>query len=529
VTDELLIGIDVGTYSSKGVLCRPDGTLVAEARADHGLSLPRPGYAEHDADDVWWADVVTLSRQLMQRVASGQRVAGIAVSAIGPCLLPVDRKGRPLRPAILYGVDTRASDQIAELEQRYGREALFELGGMRLTSQAIGPKILWLREHEPQVYAESARFLTASSYLISRLTGELVIDRHTASHFNPLIDIDSLEWDGRFAEGIADLERLPALRWSDEVAGIVTEQAAEETGLPAGTPVTAGAVDALSEAVSVGVVRPGDLMLMYGSTAFLILLVEARTAHRDLWTTAGAFAGQYALAGGMATSGAATTWFRDQFARDLVDEQRRGGPDAYEVLASEAALSPPGAGGVLALPYLSGERTPLHDPAARGVFAGFSLAHSRGDLYRALLEGIAFAIAHNVETMAESGAAIRRTVAVGGGAVNRLWLQIVSDVTGRTQLLPERTIGAAYGDAFLAGLATGVVPGLGALEDGWVRMADEVVPDEEAAARYGELRPLFHQLYEASRLTVHELGRRAREANGVPQRGLRKGGLEHVS
>jgi xylulokinase len=504
---ELLLGIDVGTYSSKGVLCRPDGTVVASAKVDHGLSVPKPGYAEHDADVVWWSDVCTIARELVGHIVAGERVGVVALSAIGPCLLALDRHGKPLRPAILYGVDTRASLQIDALENRFGREALVALGGMRLTSQSVGPKILWLRENEPDVHAAAASFVTATTYLNYKLTGELVIDRHTASHFNPLLDLATLEWDDRFADSIARSDQLPAPRWSDELIGAVSEQAAAATGIPAGTPVTAGAVDALAEAVSVGVVAPGELMLMYGSTAFMILVTARAASHPDLWTTAGALPGHYALAAGLATSGAATTWFRDQFAGDLVTAQADGGLDAYEALAAEAALSPPGAHGLLALPYLSGERTPLHDPDARGVFAGLSLAHTRGDLYRALLEGVAYAIAHNVDTM-ESVTAIDRLVAVGGGTVNRLWLQIVSDVTGRRQHLPRQTIGAAYGDAFLGGLAIGAVD-LDALAREWVEFVDEVEPDERNTEHYRQQRQLFHDLYVETKDTVHALSGRA--------------------
>lgn len=500
---ELLLGIDVGTYSSKGALCRPDGTVVASAQVSHGLLVPKPGYAEHDADAIWWADVCQISRELAAHVVSGERIAVVAISAIGPCLVVLDSQGRPLRPAILYGIDTRASRQINALEERYGREALVELGGMRLTSQAVGPKILWLRENEPDVHSAAASFVTATTYLNYRLTGELVIDRHTASHFNPLIDIASLAWDDRFADSIAHSDQLPPSRWSDEIIGAVSDRAATETGIPAGTPVTAGVVDALAEAISVGVVDPGDLMLMYGSTAFMILVTEGAASHPDLWTTAGALPGQYALAAGLATSGAATTWFRDQFAVELVAAEAAGGPDAYEVLATEAALSPPGARGLLALPYLSGERTPLHDPEARGLFAGFSLAHTRGDLYRALLEGVACAIAHNIDMM-ESVASIDRLVAVGGGTCNRLWLQIVSDVSGRRQLLPRQTIGAAYGDAFLGGLAVGVVDLEGLARD-WVDIVDEIEPDEQNHQRYRKQRKLFHKLYAETKNTVHAL------------------------
>ncbi len=500
---ELLLGIDIGTYSSKGVLCRPDGEVIADARADHGLSVPRPGYAEHDADGVWWADLVTLAGALSARVPTGDRIAGVAVSAIGPCLLPLDADDRPLRPGILYGVDVRAATEIEELEERYGRDALYALGGMRLTSQAIGPKIAWLRQNEPETYRRARRFHTASSYLVLRLTGEHVIDRHTASHFNPLIDLQRLEWDDRFADGLADREQLPRLRWSDEVVGEVTTDAADETGIPAGTPVTAGAVDALAEAVSVGAVRPGDLMLMYGSTAFLILVTDGLRTHPDLWATAGALAGQYALAAGMATTGSATTWFRDHLARELSTDSGGG----YRTLIDEAAAAPTGANGLLFLPYLSGERTPLHDPEARGVVAGMSLAHTRGHLYRALLEGTGFGIRHILETMRDGGASIERVVAVGGGTASRLWLQIVSDAAGIIQLVPERTVGASYGDAFLAGLATGVLSDVSDLDRNWVRIAARVDPDPGPAATYDQLYPLFGELYRNSAGTVHALAR----------------------
>ncbi|MBX3029613.1 MAG: FGGY-family carbohydrate kinase [Chloroflexi bacterium] len=508
---ELLLGVDVGTYSSKGLLCRPDGTVVAEARQAHTMDVPQPGFAEQDADGVWWHDVAAICRELTAQVSVGDRVAGVAVSAIGPCLLPVDADDRPMRPGILYGVDVRATHQIEALEARYGRDALYELGGMRLTSQAIGPKLLWLREHEPEVWARAARFHTATSYLVLRLTGRHVIDRHTASHSNPLIDLARLEWDDRYADGVAELERLPELAWADEQVGEVSAAAAAETGIPAGTPVACGTVDALAEAVSVGVVHPGDLMLMYGSTAFLVLVTDGMRAHPDLWATAGATRGQYALAAGMSTTGSATTWFRDQLG---------GGPadaEAFGRLFAEAEDSPPGSRGLLFLPYLSGERTPLHDPDARGVLAGLSLAHTRGDVFRSILEGTAFGLRHIIETMRESGAPIRRVVAVGGGAASRTWLSIVSSACGMTQQVPERTIGASYGDAFLAGRAAGIITDPDALERDWVRITDEVAPDPAMVTAADALAPWFRDLYRGSRDAVHALARWQRdEAIGAP-------------
>lgn len=510
---DLLLGIDVGSNSTKAALCRPDGSVVAEGVAQHVVDIPRPGWAEMDADGVWWKDLVTLSHELLALMPAGDRLAGVAVSAMGPCVLPVDAAGRPLRPAILYGIDTRATPQIRELEERYGREALFGLGGNRLTSQSVGPKILWLRENEPDVYAQARWFLSASAYLVLRLTGEAVIDRHAASHFNPLVDIGTMEWSSRFADGIVELDRLPAIHSSEDLVGSVLPGAAAETGIPAGTPVTAGSVDTMAEAISVGVTEPGDLMVMYGSTAFMLLVVEARRSHPDLWTTAGAFNNRYGISGGMATAGALTTWFRNGFAKDLTeDEHEARGISAYDALAAEAATSPLGSRGLIVLPYFSGERTPLHDPEARGVIAGLSLVHDRGDVYRALLEGTAYGIRHNLEVMASTGAPLRRVTAVGGGAHNPLWLQIVSDVASIAQQVPKRTTGASFGDAFLAGRATGVIASDDALREEWVHVASTVQPDPEAMAAYEAYYRAFRDLYPATREIMHGLARLGEEA-----------------
>ena len=502
---ELLLGIDIGTYSSKGVLCRPDGSILAEARADHEMSIPKPGYAEHDADEVWWGDFKYITQELSAKVPDGDQIVGVGVSAIGACVLPVDENGKPLRPGILYGVDTRAVDQIEALEKRYTREALVSLGGTRLTTQAVGPKILWLKHNEPEIYQKTAKFITSTSYIIYKLTGNYAIDAHTATEFNPLINIKTMAWDPTFAEDITPLEKLPTIGWSDEIAGRVTPQAAQETGIPAGTPVNFGAVDALSEAVSVGVVDVGELMIMYGSTAFFIFMIEKPVPTYELWLEAGAFKGQYEYSAGLSTSGSATTWFRDQFAKDLLAEEKAGGPNAYAALAEEAVQAPIGANGLIMLPYMSGERTPIFDPKARGVLAGLSLSHTRGEMYRAVLEGTAFAIRMNMEAMQKAGAHIKHGVAVGGGASNELWLQMVSDVTGIPQLLPQKTIGASYGDAFLAGLAVGAIENLDALDKDWVKIDRRIEPNLENKKVYDQIYSLFKALYHESKSVVHEL------------------------
>jgi xylulokinase len=495
----LLLGIDVGTYSSKGVLVETNGKVVKTAVVEHGMSIPHPGWAEQDADAVWWGDVVKLCHQLLNGDPyRGADVAGVAVSAIGPCMLPLDSRDHPLRPGLLYGVDARASQQIDELNQKCGEQVIYDFSGMALTSQAVGPKILWFRENEPELWKQTAHITTASSYLNLRLTGEKVIDRHTASHFIPLMDLRQLEWSDRFADGLTIPGNLPHLGWSDQLAGHVNQAGANETGLATGTPVAVGAVDALSEAISVGVVKPGDLMIMYGSTAFFILVEDAPRPDPRLWTVAGAFQGQYNLAAGMATTGSLTRWFRDELARDLPEET------AYGTLFAEAEVIAPGAEGLLLLPYFSGERTPINDTQARGVFAGLTLAHSRAHLFRAVLESVAFGIRHNIETFQSIGADVRRVVAVGGGTKSLAWLQIVSDVAGIAQEVPQLTIGASYGDAFLAGVAAGLVPRSDLAH--WVRPGSEVRPDPARKDTYDSLYADYRLLYERTSDIVHRLG-----------------------
>ena len=503
--DSLLMGIDVGTYSSKGVLCSPAGEVLAAHQTEHGMSIPRPGWAEHDADGVWWNDVCAISHALMANArASAKDVAAIAVSALGPDLVPLDARGQALRPAILYGIDTRASQEIADLDDRFGAQDMADLAGMALTSQAVGPKILWLRRNEPDIYARTRYMCSASSFLVYRLSGEYVLDYHTASFYNPLFDIRALTWSDRYADAVASGIPLPRLAWPGETIGQVTPQAARETGLRPGTPVTTGTMDIVSEAISVGVLHPGDLMLMYGTTTCFVLVLEELAPSETMWLTPYGFPGLYDLAGGMATTGALTRWFRDNFAQQERAAQARGGPNAYAALTAEAEAVPPGCEGLVLLPYFSGERTPLNDPHARGVIAGLSLAHGRGHLYRAILEATAYGVAHNVQAMRATGAIPRRVVAVGGGAKSELLLQIVCDVTRIEQALPARTIGASYGNAFLAGLATGLLS-LPDLESEWVHIARRFVPHPGRHALYQDYYRIYRDLYRHTVDDVHAL------------------------
>ncbi len=436
----MYLGVDIGTFESKGVIVDRAGRVLAQASRPHRMLVPQAGWAEHRPDEDWWGDFVFITRALLTASRIDPKaIRAVATSAIGPCLLAMDADGRALGNGILYGVDTRATREIADLNRQIGADVILARCGNQLTSQSVGPKILWLNRNRPDVWARAAKLVTSTTFLTHRLTGRYVIDHYTAANFSPLYDLARQDWCLDLA-ALCRLDQLPELMWSTEIAGVVTAAAAAETGLAAGTPVTCGTIDAAAEAVSVGVTRPGEMMMMYGSTIFIIQIAAKPLNDFRLWHAPWLFQGQRAAMAGLATSGTLTHWLRDTLARDLAPDT------AFAELTQEAMASPKGAKGLICLPYFSGERTPIHDPQARGAFFGLNLTHTRGDIYRAALEGIAAATRHITDTYAEAGSPPTRVLAVGGGTRNRPWLQATSDFTGLPQEVARVTIGASYGD-----------------------------------------------------------------------------------
>jgi xylulokinase len=491
------LGIDIGTFASKGVLVDEAGRILGSATRSHKMLVPQPGWAEHRPREDWWDAVTFLSRKLIADTGVAPHdIRAVGTSAIGPCMLPVDAEGEPLMNAVLYGVDTRSSEVIEELNAAIGTDTILDRTGSVLTSQSIGPKILWLRRKRPELFARTRMIHTSTSYLVYRLTGRVAIDHYSAANTSPLYDADALTYSDALTKDIVDLEMLPPAAWTTDVAGGVTARAAEETGLAEGTPVIVGTIDASAEAVSVGVLDSGDMMMMYGSTIFIISITPERVRDPRLWYAPWLFPGQHAAMSGLATSGTLTHWFRDNFAHELDPEE------AMIALAEEAQSSPPGAKGLVLLPYFSGERTPIHDPHAKGVLFGLNLTHTRGDVYRAFLEGIADGTNHILETYAEAGASPNAVYAVGGGTNNKVWSQATSDVSGRTQTVREKTIGASYGDAFLAALAVGDAR----KEDirTWNPVAYEIVADSANADVYARQFGVFKDIY----ARTHDLMRR---------------------
>lgn len=489
------LGVDIGTWESKGVVADEKGRVLARASCPHAMKTPLPGYAEHDAQDAWWGDFRRISRELTNAV--GGKIDAVGVSAVAPCLLPVDARLRPLRPAILYGIDVRAAREIEEIEAAFPASQTLLHCGSAVSSQSIAPKLLWLRRHEPDIFKNARWFLTASSYLAAKLTGSCSIDTYTAAACPPLFDVSKGEWcaDVGF---FCPAEKLPRCRLACDIAGFVTREAALETGLSEGTPVNVGTADAAAEAVSAGVTAPGDMLLMYGSSIFLIRATGEWLRDERLWSGPYLFPGTFCVTAGMSSAGTLTRWYRDNIAPDLGLLADTRGENAYALLAERAKDIPAGSDGLIALPYFSGERTPIRDPYAKGALFGLTLSHTREHIYNALLESVGYGIAQHFDILREMGLSGERVFAVGGGVKNARWTQMVSDIAGVEQLLPEIGDGAAYGDALMAALAVGLYRDPAEMTAN-ARIRGVVKPDPEKTAFYAPYREAYARLYERTK------------------------------
>lgn len=444
------VGIDIGTSEVKGVVVDGDGNIVANARREHRVVRLPGGRVEHDPEAVWWQGFLAIAHALLRHPdVDACAIRGIGCSGLGPCVLPVDGRYQPLGGAILYGIDTRATEEIAAIERRLGKAVIRARAGNDLTSQSAGPKIAWLRDHATETHRAARYFLTSQSYLVAKLTGAAVIDHATASYYHPLYDLAAAQWNIAGCEDFVSPDQLPALAWSSEIAGTLTSAAAEATGFRTGTPVIVGTADAPAEAVASGVVEPGDMMIMYGSSSFMLEMTRSVVPNQTLWSARYVFEDTLCVTGGTSTAGTLTLWLLS-----LLGLEGLPRIEAFAELTRLASESPPGARGLLCLPYFSGERTPIHDPDVRGIFVGLALTHNRADVSRAVIEGIAHAMVHAIQSFTEYGIEPVRLLASGGGTNNAVWVQAVSDMLGRDQDLTAGP-GACLGDAALAALGVG--------------------------------------------------------------------------
>lgn len=501
-----LLGIDIGTGEAKGLLCDKHGKILDFETLTYDLKMPKPGYAEHDPIADWWESFVFIVKQLLDRTKiDPAEIAGIGCSSIACGLTAVSKQGEPMRNAILYGIDVRSQKEIDELNRVIGKEKIKAHVGRGLSADSFGPKILWIKNNEPDTFNDAQFYTFAQGFLNYKLTGKNYIDIYSAGFAEPMVNKQGNDWDPSMCSYIVDVEKLPAICWPTDVIGSVTKEAAHETGLIEGTPVICGTTDAGAEALSVGIMSPGDLMIMFGSTTFIDLVCETLPEEdTPLWKANFLFPDSYCLLAATATTGSLVKWLKNNLARDLVEKEMNTENNAYELMLEGIGEIGPGSESLYVLPYFAGERMPINDSQAKGVIFGLTLTHERKHIVRASIEGIGYALKDNLDTIRKLGYEANKAVAVGGGTKSKAWMKIMADICGCELLLPEITIGASYGDAMLAGLGTGVIGSQSELRK-WVKEKDYIKPDLQNTEIYEKHFKVFKTIYEQNKQIMHQI------------------------
>lgn len=486
-----VIGLDIGTTSTIGVLLSLPNSIVAVASRQTTLSSPRPGWAEEDPAE-WWDNACAVLRELAAALP-GERgaLAGLCVTGMVPALVLLDEAGQVLRPSIQQS-DGRAAAEVEELRREIDEAKFLARTGNGVNQQLIATKLRWLERHEPEIFSKIRTVFGSYDYVNWRLTGMRGVEQNWALEAG-IVDLS----DHQIKDDLAALSHLPrgvfpAKHASHGVLGAVTASAAAATGLPQGLPVFGGAADHIASALAAGLVEPGDVLLKFGGAGDIVVSSDIARPDPRLFLDYHLVPGLYAPNGCMAASGSALNWLA---ANIRVDEQD-GNPHA--ALDRLAAAVPPGSDGVLCLPYFLGEKTPIQDPLARGAFIGLSLSHGPAHLWRALLEAVGFGFRHHVEVLGEIGFAPKRFLASDGGARSRVWMQIVADILQAPVRLVENAHGSAVGAALVAGVASGGNIGWGDVGR-LARLGETIVPQSANGAAYDRSYAKYRALYPALR------------------------------
>ena len=451
---ELLLGIDIGTSACKVAAFERDGTVAASATGDYQVEYPQKGWAQQRAED-WYAGVcAALAKIWAEGKVQPEEITGIGIDGLSWAAVPIGADGTSLYPSPLW-MDTRAASVCERLRSEIGEEAIFEVAGNPVQPTYTTPKVLWYKEQQPEVFAKTQKILQSNGYIAYRLTGKFTNDVCNAYGWH-CFNMRRGEWDLEMARTMGIPEHfLPDLVPCDEIVGKVTAQAAKETGLCEGTPVAAGGLDAACGTLGAGVLHDGETQEKGGQAGGMSICIEEYNADPRLILSYHVVPDRWLLQGGTTGGGGVMRWFEAQFAGEERLLAKERGSSSLTQLNEIAAAVPPGCEGVVFLPYMNGERSPIWDPKAKGVFYGLDFAKTKGHMVRACMEGVAYSLKHNIDVAEAAGAKAQVLRAVGGSANSRLWTQIKADITGKKIIVPSSDTATTLGAAMLAGVGTG--------------------------------------------------------------------------
>lgn len=505
-----LLAIDIGTSSCKLSVFQKDGTHVASCSRAYPLYTPAPGFVEQDANE-WWDAVCSACRELLEtnQIAASQ-IAAIGIDGQSWSAIPIDRDGNVLRKTPIW-MDTRAKDICEKYEKQIGADAIFKVAGNPFSPSYTLPKILYFMEHEPELVEKTMCFLQSNSFIAYRLTGQISQDISQSYCFHNF-DQHTLRYDEGLTKAFGiDQRFLLDMVPCSSVVGKVTKQAAALTGLMEGTPVVAGGLDAACSTLGVGVVSPGQTQEQGGQAGGMSICTDSPVDHPALILSPHVVPGMWLLQGGTVGGGASMNWFAQQFGALAGDHIQLGGKDLFVKLSQEAERVAPGSGGVLYLPYLNGERSPIWDPNARGTYFGLQFSTTHESLVRATMEGVAYSLQHNLQIAQQAGAKVTELRATGGSANSVVWTQIKADVTGIPMVVPASDTSATCGAAILAGLGVGMYRSAQEAVAEIVKVRRTQLPNEENAAIYGKYFDLYCKLYASTKDIMGSIGSIERE------------------
>jgi len=486
------LGIDVGTGGTRAVVIDPAGKVVASATAEHvPFVSTRTGWAEQDPED-WWRATITVVREVLSK-SSGDEIKAVGFSGQMHGLVLLDQSDEVLRPAIIW-CDQRTDPQCKSLTEMIGANRLIELTCNPALTGFTLPKMLWVREWEPESWRRLRTVLLPKDYVRLKLSGDRATDVADASG-TLLFDVKARKWSSEMLSATEIDERLlPRVYESPEVTGSISNAGAEATGLRAGTPIVAGGGDQAAGAVGMGIVRPGTASSTIGTSGVVFAATDQPLLDPKgrVHTFCHAIPGRWHVMGVTQGAGLSLRWFRDQFGAPGGDDS-----DAYDRLTKEASLVSSGSDGLIWTPYLMGERTPHLDPFAKAALVGLTVSHTRAHIVRAVLEGVAFSLRDAFEIFDEIDVQVEEIRVGGGGARSSLWRQIQADVYGQPVNTLAAEEGAAFGAALLAGVAVGIWSSVEAACDAVVRIADHVEPNAESVRVLGHSYERFKQIYPA--------------------------------
>ncbi len=500
---DFLLGIDYGTGGAKACIIDVEGTVLGAAFEEYPFYHEQPGWSEHDANR-YWAVACRMIQQCLEKARIDPwDIRGVAVSSALPSMVMVDAAGNPIERAYNL-LDRRATAEVQWLQDQVGEARIQQLTANRIEDHPSLVNLLWEQRNRPESFARIDKALTIDGFITRKLTGENVVCHGGAVFYGVAYDLLNERFDEQM---LADMgispAILPKIRRSEEIIGEVTQAAAAETGLAPGTPVAAGQVDFNASCIAAGITEPGDLMSNLGTVGNFGVIHTSRDFNFsdvglsmiNLAYTIDS-ANRYVTIPSTTTGGQSLRYLRDNFSQMEMETERMLGISAYDLLNLEATKIPPGSEGLVILPYLAGERTPIWDTAARGVIFGLALHHGKGHLVRAMMEAVAYALYDSFQLIVKSGLPINYPLVLNeGGAVSDLWRQIITDVFNVPTVLVKQRTGAPLGDAILAGVATGVFPDF-SVAKAWAEYVAPMEPNVQNHARYMEYFALYKQIYE---------------------------------